>query len=78
MQERYRSEAGEKELPHMKTITVADIARKAGVRPETARARMRRALAQEEGSLPEPVIEGHWIYNAKDRRKVERVISPHN
>lgn len=58
-----------------KTISVADIARKAGIRPETARARLRRAFEDDEvEGLPEPVAEGIWVFSARDRRKVERLI----
>jgi lambda repressor-like predicted transcriptional regulator len=59
-----------------RTISVADIAREAGIRPETARARLRRRFEDEDSEgLPEPVAQGIWVFSARDRRKVERLIA---
>lgn len=58
-----------------KTISVADIARARGVRPETARARLRRMYAEDQPDLPEPVVENHWLFQARDRKKLERLIT---
>jgi lambda repressor-like predicted transcriptional regulator len=63
-------------MKRVKTISVADIAREAGIRPETARARLRRRFEDEESEgLPEPVAEGIWVFSARDKRKVERLIA---
>lgn len=60
-----------------KTISVADIARAQGIRPETARAKLRRMYAGEDrDDLPEPIVADQWLFAMKDRRKVERLISP--
>jgi hypothetical protein len=61
-------------MRRIKTISVADIARDAGIRPETARARLRRAFEADEEGLPEPVASGIWVFSASDRRKVQRLI----
>jgi hypothetical protein len=58
-----------------KTISVADIARAQGIRPETARARLRRKYEAHEDDLPEPVVADHWLFAARDRRRLEKLIT---
>lgn len=59
-------------MKHVETISVADIARNLGLRPQTARARLRRAYAGDDESLPMPLEP--WKFEAKDRRKVVRLV----
>ena len=59
----------------MQTITAADIARKVNVKPETARAKLRRAYATGNKGLPKPLHDGTWLFRQKDAPKVRSLIT---
>lgn len=68
----------ETKKPEIKTITVAAIAREElEIDPKVARAKMRRIYKAEDApaSLPKPLKEGGWTFDAKDHDAVVALLT---
>jgi len=57
----------------MRFVKLTEVAREAGIRPETARARARRAYEEPTSKrLPRPVA--HWLFKESDVERVLKMI----
>ena len=61
--------------PTATTFTVADLARAAGIDPKRARARLRKAYAENGASLPQPIAAGVWAFDIAHEDTVLALIS---
>ena len=58
----------------MRFVKLTEVAREAGIKPETARAKVRKAYEDPTGKrLPKPI--DRWLFKEKDAPRVLKIIS---
>jgi hypothetical protein len=58
----------------MNVIKLADIAREVNVRPETARAKVRRLYRDEKKAKRLPKAVAQWVFKERDKDRVKEIL----